>query len=483
MMHGMHPGDSPRPPRLDSGHTRLPLVVILLAAGLAACAVNPPPPSSTASAKLTPTATPTPTTAPSPTPDLHPVAGTGTIARVMLDRVEVLPEAGGAASPSASEVVNAGELVQVIGGPEEIGGMRWWQIQVAALKGWVSEGDGARPNLLDSLAPAAREWNVWAATNTTVLPASVADLPARVYVPNEADRTISVIDVASLKVIATLRAGDLPEHLTPDWDLSRLYVSNYGSPFMTTVDPRTIKVVSPINAPSAYNLYFSTDGSKAIVMAEDVNRIDFYDRRTWKVLKRLPIPWAGIDHADMSAGGRYMLASTEYYGHVLKIDVVTMSIVGDINVGGKPIDVRLSPDGTVFFVTNQGRHGVSVIDPILMKEIAFIPTGKGSHGMAVSRDTRSLYVSNRLAGTISVIDFATRKVTATWRVGGSPDMLQVSPDGTQLWTGNRYNNTVIVIDTGTGKVTATIVVGRQPHGLTYFPQPGRFSIGHNGVYR
>jgi YVTN family beta-propeller protein len=74
-------------------------------------------------------------------------------------------------------------------------------------------------------------------------------------------------------------------------------------------------------------------------------------------------------------------------------------------------------------------------------------------------------------------------VTATWVVGGSPDMLQVSTDGTQLWTGNRYSNTVVVIDTTSGKVIATIKVGRQPHGLTYFPQPGRFSIGHNGVYR
>ena len=124
-----------------------------------------------------------------------------------------------------------------------------------------------------------------------------------------------------------------------------------------------------------------------------------------------------------------------------------------------------------------------MVDPILMREIAFIPTGRGAHGMAISRDTKSLYVSNRLAGTISVIDFATRTVTATWNVGGSPDMFQVSTDGTQLWTGNRFANTVVVIDIASGKVVATINVGTRPHGISYFPQPGRFSIGHNGVYR
>ncbi|MEP7040699.1 MAG: cytochrome D1 domain-containing protein [Chloroflexota bacterium] len=439
----------------------------------------------TASPRLTATPSPSPVPSPSPTvvptPEPTPVAGMGTVARIMVETVQVAESPGGALS---SDVVHAGELVRIIGGPFKITGTRWWRVSVAALDGWVSEGDPAQPNLLDSSAAASRAWNVWSATSNANLQPSVADLPGRVFVPNEADSTISVIDAASFKVIATLGAGKLPEHLTPDWDMSRLYVSNYASPFLTVVDPRTETVISPISAPSPYNLYFSPDGSTAIVMAEDVNRIDFYDRRTWKLLGKLPIKWAGIDHADFSAGGRYFVASTEYApGHLLKVDVVTMSIVGDLEVGGKPIDVKLSPDGSVFFVTNQGRHGVSVVDPMLMKEIAFIPTAKGAHGMAISRDTRSLYVSNRLAGTISVIDFATRTVTATWQVGGSPDMLQVSPDGSQLWTGNRYNNTVVVFDTTTGTLVATIIVGRQPHGLTYFPQPGRFSIGHNGVYR
>ena len=454
---------------------------LLLTVALAACGATVLP---TPTPQPTPTPTPIPTASPSPTPqptpEPTPVAGVGTLARVTVDQLQVASSPGKAPS---GEVIRAGELVQVVGGPGQVGGTRWWQVTVGALTGWVSEGNPAQPNLLDSSAPASRAWNVWSAITTTELAPSVADIPERVYVPNEADYTISIIDAASLKVVGTLQSGALPEHLTPDWDMSRLYVSNYASPFLTVVDPRTQTTVSPITVASPYNLYFAPDGTTAIVMAEDVNRIDFYDRRTWRLLKQLPMKWAGIDHADFSAGGRFLLASTEYAGHVLKVDVVTMLVVGDLNVGGLPIDVKLSPDGSVFFVANQARHGVSVVDPFLMKEIAFIPTGRGAHGMAISRDARSLYVSNRLAGSISVIDFATRKVTATWHVGGSPDMLQVSTDGSQLWTGNRFNNTVVVIDTTTGKILATIIVGRQPHGLTYFPQPGRFSIGHNGVYR
>jgi YVTN family beta-propeller protein len=120
-----------------------------------------------------------------------------------------------------------------------------------------------------------------------------------------------------------------------------------------------------------------------------------------------------------------------------------------------------------------------------MKEVKFIPTGRGAHGLQVSRDTKSLYVTNRLEGSISVIDFATRAVVAKWQIpgGGSPDMLQLSPDGSQLWASGRYHATVYVFDTKTGSVIAKIAVGAEDHGLTYFPNVGRYSLGHNGVYR
>jgi YVTN family beta-propeller protein len=92
-------------------------------------------------------------------------------------------------------------------------------------------------------------------------------------------------------------------------------------------------------------------------------------------------------------------------------------------------------------------------------------------------------VTNRRAGTISVISIATRRVVATWRIGGSPDMMALSTDGTQLWISNRYAGFVTVVDTRTGTVLHRIETGAAPHGLSFWPQPGRFSLGHNGNIR
>jgi len=330
-------------------------------------------------------------------------------------------------------------------------------------------------------------FNVYANTMSGVVPCPLCNIPERVYVPNSTGNTVDVIDPNTFKVIDHYPVGLIPHHIAPAWDMSALYVDNEGSSSLTVLDIHTGKPTGQrISIPFPYNLYFTPDGTKAIDVVERLQRVEFRDwRHGWKLLKSVGIPWPGADHLDFSADGSYFMISTEFSGMVAKVDVNKMALVGAVHVGGLPIDVKLSPDGRYFYVTNQGRMGVSVVDPVAMKEIQFIPTGRGAHGLQVSRDTRSLYVSNRLEGTVSVIDFATRSMVAKWSIpgGGSPDMLQLNPAGTQLWASGRYNRTVYVFDTTTGQVLAKIPVGSEDHGLTYFPNVGMHSLGHNGVYR
>jgi YVTN family beta-propeller protein len=341
------------------------------------------------------------------------------------------------------------------------------------------------PDVQSTSLPEA-PFNVYASTMSGVVPCPLCDLPPRVYVPNSTADTVDVIDPLTLKVIDHYQVGHIPHHIAPAWDMSALYVDNEGSSSLTELDIHTGRPTATISVPFPYNLYFTPDGSKAIDVVERLQRIEFRDwRHGWKLLRSVGIPWPGADPLDFSADGSYLMLSTEYSGVVAKVDVNSMQLVGYVRVGGLPIDIRLSPDGSVFYVTNQGRMGVSVIDPVAMKEIQFIPTGRGAHGLHVSRDTKSLYVSNRLEGSISVIDFASRQVVAKWYIpgGGSPDMMQLNPEGTQLWASGRYNATVYVVSTIDGHLIAKIPVGSEDHGLTYFPNVGLHSLGHNGVYR
>jgi YVTN family beta-propeller protein len=236
-----------------------------------------------------------------------------------------------------------------------------------------------------------------------------------------------------------------------------------------------------------YNMYYTPDGKYALVVAEDRERLEFYNAQTMKMEHELGVTCKGVDHMDFSSNGRYLIASCEFGHAVIKVDVAQRKLIGRLPVTppGMPQDVKLSPDGTVFYVADMHSNGVHVIDGEGFKQIGFIPTGKGAHGLYVSRDSKILYVSNRGEGTISLIDLTTRAVTRKWELpgGGSPDMGGVSSDGKILWLAGRYHSEVYAIDTSEGKLLARIKVGHGPHGLCVYPQPGRYSLGHTGVFR
>ena len=101
-----------------------------------------------------------------------------------------------------------------------------------------------------------------------------------------------------------------------------------------------------------------------------------------------------------------------------------------------------------------------------------------------NRGTHKIHGARRGPGRVTVIDFATDQVVAQWTVpgGGSPDMGNVSADGRWLWLSGRFDDVVYRFDTTNGSVTQ-IAVGQEPHGLTVWPQPGRYSLGHTGNMR
>ncbi len=344
-----------------------------------------------------------------------------------------------------------------------------------------------REHLLPGMPPILDPNDIYAADHAGQLSPVVRNFPHRVYVPNTESNTVSVIDPATYKVIETWHVGRLPQHVTPSYDLKTLWVLNDKGNSLTQVDPATAKMGQTVPVDDPYNMYYTPDGKFAVVVAEQRMRLMFRDPQTMKLVNSVWMPCKGIDHMDFSADGRYLIASCEFGGKLVKVDVASQKMIGTLPLTrrGMPQDVKLSPDGRVFYVADMMANGVYLIDGDNFSRIGFIPTGKGTHGLYASRDSKVLYVSNRGEGSISVIDFATRKIVKKWWLpgGGSPDMGGVSADGKVLWLSGRYNSEVYAIDTNDGKLLARIPVGHGPHGLCVYPQPGRYSLGHTGVFR
>ena len=312
-------------------------------------------------------------------------------------------------------------------------------------------------------------------------------MPYRIYVPNSGGSTVTVIDPDTYRVLWSYQTGSNPQHVVPGYDMRTLYVTNDLANSLTPINPRTGRPAGPnIGVDDPYNMYFTPDGRYAIVVAEARQNLDFRDPHTFALKHRLHVDCAGVDHIDFAANGAYLIATCEFAGRLVRVDLHTLRVAGYLNLpGSAPQDIKLDPTGHTFYVADKNHAGVWLISAATFRPAGFIPTGPDAHGLYPSRDARDLYVTNRGNGTITIIDFAAAKKVATWRIpgGGSPDMGGLSPDGKVLWVSGRYDAVVYAFATATGRLLARIPVGAQPHGLCVWPQPGRYSLGHTGVTR
>ena len=371
---------------------------------------------------------------------------------------------------------------------------------LAAL-GFTLCGANAQIQTVPGMPPVPDPQNLYSETSADKLSAAVAGHLERIYVPHVQSNDVYVIDPASFKVVDRFKVGLNPQHVVPAWDLQTLWVTNNAERTLkgslTPIDPKTGKPGTPIDVDDPYNMYFSPDGASAIVVAEALKRLDFRDPHTMKLQYSIATPQCGgINHADFAIDGTFVIFTCEFSKGLVKIDLVSRKVTGYLTLskGGMPQDIRVSPDGSKFYVADMHADGIFVIDAETFREIDFIATGMGTHGIYPSRDGRKLYVANRGShkihgvkggpGSVSVVDFATGEVEANWPVpgGGSPDMGNVSADGKTLWLSGRYDNVVYAFDTTTGDAKV-VKVGLEPHGLAVWPQPGRYSLGHTGNMR
>ena len=348
-------------------------------------------------------------------------------------------------------------------------------------------GSDSSSQPLAGMPPTLDPANVYAADTAQGLSEAVAgDIPL-IYVPNGLSNTVTEIDPTTYKVVRTFPVGALPQHVVPSWDLKTLWVTNDRGNSLTPIDPKTGLPGPAVPVDDPYNMYFTPDGRYAIVVAESLERLDFRDPHTMALEHSLHVPCPGVDHMDFSADGRYLVASCEFGNTLIKVDVASQTVVGSVSLPGRgqPQDVKLSPDGKVFYIADMISNGVWKLDGQSMRILGYIATGMGAHGLYISRDFRHLYVSNRDEGSVSLIDLSTGTEATKWRLpgGGSPDMGNVSTDGKVLWLSGRYNGEVYAIDTTTGALLQRIKVGSGPHGVCVWPQPGRYSLGHTGIMR
>lgn len=345
--------------------------------------------------------------------------------------------------------------------------------------GGAPRASGSGPPGGVPVAPAGGR--VYAATGAGMLAPAARGLPPRLYVPN--GPYVDVLDPAGLGLVGRFHTGAAASRVAPSWDLRRLWATDRANGLLIPLGPRSGRQGRPARVTAPTGLYFTPDGRDALVLARRPDRIDVRDPRTMAPRGSAPLPCAA-GHADFTPDGAFLVATCTAAGLLTRVDLASRAVSGTVRLpgGARPGDLRLSPDGSAFYVADARRGGVWLVDARRFATLGFVRTGSGAGGLAISRDARRLFVVGD--GAVTAVEFGSRRVTARWPLpgGGSPAPGGVSPDGTALWLADPAG-LVYAVSTRSGRVVQSVRVGGHPAGLSLHPQPGRYSLGGTGLYR
>jgi YVTN family beta-propeller protein len=286
--------------------------------------------------------------------------------------------------------------------------------------------------------------------------------PGKVYVANMESHTISVIDGASLKPVATIEArGQNPHDLFLAPGGHRLFATNMGSGTVTVVDTSTDQVLGTIETGKiTHSIAITPDGKELWVNAGGEDHIPIVSTADLKVIGRVPLgePIAP-GHIWFSPNGRTAWVTSPKFGQVLVVDVAGRRVSEKIPVGKGPTFIQVTGDGQEVWGTNTGESSIYVIDADTRRATK-LEIGKTPQHLTFIGD--KVYVTLGGQDQVAVLDRAARSVVSRIQVGLKPHGIWPSADGKRLYVAREDGDTLAVVDVAAGRVIRTVPVGKRP---------------------
>ncbi|MDF2433866.1 MAG: hypothetical protein JWP44_3497 [Mucilaginibacter sp.] len=299
------------------------------------------------------------------------------------------------------------------------------------------------------------------------------------YIANGGMGNISVINVATNMVVATITPKGDPFAVCISPDGSRAYVGCAGgSNTIAVINTQTNQIVNTITVNTNgenTGITISPDGATLYVADYQLNNISVVNIATSAVVAVIPVgqyPYA----IAISPDGSNVYVAFTYSNYVSVISTATKTVTTNITVGMAPRDIAVSRDGSKVYVPVSNTKNIAVIDPTTNSVIAEIPTGANPGVIALSPGGTMAYVSTG-SNFVSVINTTTKAIIATITIDSYPNAICVSPDGHFVYVTNSGTNSVSVINTSTNTVIATVKVGTTPISLGNFVTSGTGCAG------
>jgi YVTN family beta-propeller protein len=301
----------------------------------------------------------------------------------------------------------------------------------------------------------------------------------RLYVGNSRGDDVSIVDLASLKVIGDIKLGDRIHGVAVQPDGKRLFVTVESDNTLRIIDTATRQTVATVKVSGRPNQVAVTpDGKYVAVPIRDGDAVDIVEVAKQKVVKSLPIK---EPHNALNTGSnRYMFVSSMASHEINIIDLEKMDYSAVIPVGGRPRPYVVSPDGVTLFVAVAELHGFVMVDVAEKKvlervempaehpvprPLRYETADTRTHGLALTPDGAELWVSSLLDDCVYIYDVAAKKIVGKVSTGGGPNWLVFTPDGKYLCVSNTDSDDVSIIDVKNRREATRLKVGKVPKRL------------------
>ncbi len=297
-----------------------------------------------------------------------------------------------------------------------------------------------------------------------------------VWVANEEDASLSVIDAATNTVVTTVRGVEGPHNVQVSPDSASVWAVSGHDSLAVALDARSLDLTRTVTTGGApAHVVISPDGRTAYTSDGADGTVTVIDTASGEVQATIPVG-AGPHGLRPSPDGRWLVVANVAGSTLSVVDTSTRTTVADIEVGTAPAQVAFSPDGRFVYASVSAQDEVVKVDMASREVVGRVTVGDGPIQTYVSPDDRYLLAANQgteaAPGTsLSVIDTRTFTVTGTVETGRGAHGVVVDPSGRHAYVTNLYADDVAVVDLDELEVVARVPVGDTPNGISFSSTP------------
>ncbi|HTB98913.1 MAG TPA: cytochrome D1 domain-containing protein [Terracidiphilus sp.] len=242
--------------------------------------------------------------------------------------------------------------------------------------------------------------------------------------PGTDGRTIAVIDIASRKVVGAINFdhGIRPHCPVIGPKDGKLYVTTELDKTITIIDPKTLKIVGtvPTGSEQSHMFAIAHNGLRGYTANVGPGTVSVLDMKAHKVLKIVPIS-GETQRIAISPNDKWVFTADQKQPRIAVIDTASDTIAHWIPIDAIGYGSAATPDNHWLIMTVPDKDEVAIVDLTTMKVVRTVPVGKYPQEVLVRPDGKIAYVSCEKSNQVAEIDLSTWKTTRLIATGKSTD--------------------------------------------------------------